>query len=217
MRFFSTILICLFCFTGCDNERAELILAFDALNESTTVSAYKGQLDQRSLDYYNQITNTDNLTIDKVVEIGKAFHLPYFSVMMLASCGDFMKRENNPDHLFHYIMSKSISFFDRIETFKADEKKSRIGKDNFVSIYREGSGARWVSWARFSKEGEQFKYDLLFTLQQEEKQLKKIYSDQRAKHPKLTTPEFLKLIFPSYNNQACDIDKIINKLNKENK
>jgi len=199
-------------FTNCDNNKTQLIESFDKLYNHTDLDKLADQLDEASSKYYKLISQKENLNVDKMLEIGLEYNLPYFTTLLLASCGDYLKKTDQPENLFYYLNSKSISFFNTFDVYKVDKERTRAGDPYFVAIYREVAGARKLSWAKFSKEGDAFKYDLIYTLAQEEKLLRKLYSEDKPKSQ--THADYLKQVFPRYNNQACDIAKVKDAINE---
>lgn len=203
-----TLLLSFF-FVSCNQDRMNMIEEYNKLYQKVQAGALDSIslfLDEKSISFYDKITDPQLLELEQVINLGMEYKLPYFSVMYLASCGEHMKNAGKPTDFYRYLANRDISFFSKYNIYKVSEEKTKIGDEGFVAIYRNEGGANKMTWAKFTRPDEKtFKYDLLYNLKLEEKRNRAIYKEQREDKKDLDMRSFLKSFYDSYNNQNCDL------------
>lgn len=161
---------------SCNQEKKVLIQEFDSLYESIlTLDA--GRIDQKlngqSAAFISDLTSISDITLPNLMDLGKMYG---FSEVMLQYYIYFNKElsKNNTSDLFYYFLSsEQAPIFNFFNIYKVEEKKTRISPEIFVAILEKIHGNNYIHWAKFDKENDAFKYDLIYTLQQLNKKVKK--------------------------------------------
>ncbi len=194
---------------SCAQDRIKMIEEYQELASSVASGQLEDvdtYLNEKSLSYFQNITDPEQLSVEQVIELGLANKVPYFSVLYLASCGAYMKREGKPSDFFRYLANNGVAFFSKYDSYQVSKEKSKIADEGFVAIYRNEFGVNKMTWAKFTRPDKStFKYDLLYNLQLEEKKYQEIYKNQRAAASNLEMKAFLKQLYKSYNTQNCDL------------
>lgn len=176
------LIITLYLFSACTNNKDNLINTYDSLYEHLLQSDFEKiepYLDNESLELVDKVTNAKN--IDEMAAIGKAYNIRYFCAAYYANHNRFDGGERSLGNFLSYLSVTQISFFDFKFLFEPYKKKTKIGTENFLALAYNFYGDNKLAWARFSKnENEAFKLNLLYSLQQYESFYKEIYNSMRA-------------------------------------
>jgi len=215
MRFRVCFILFLFLITSCkskvtpvDSQRQQMFDAYQELHSTVREGNFDAMvplLHQKSKSYYNKITDPKNLNLDSIISIGMKYKVPYFSMKYLGSCGDYMKEESSdPTDFFKYLTATNLSIFSDDIDYRLYEEESRLEKDAWVAIYKKSGEVNKVGWIKFVRpDSTTYEYDLIYNLKLRERMNRKIFKAQRKKHAKLTDEEFIRMYFPTFDNQEC--------------
>jgi len=145
-------LIVLFCTAllfSCTNEKEVMLNTYDTIFEAYCSGNFETvyeSLDQPSKKLIKRLIT--NETPDSLLQIGKDYGLPYLSVMKYVYFDT-----NNDDPMLAYkfipfLGYLGMSFLNTVETYHTIPDKSKIQ----------------LEWAQFTKEGDEYKLNLLYTL-----------------------------------------------------
>ncbi len=202
---------------SCSNEKDGLINTYEALY-SNVVSAdfdsIENFLDHKSLNFYYKITDTSNLTIPKILEIGKKYRLSYLTIIYLATYGEHMKTNSKKSEFFRFLGLNQVSFFSFFDAYKSIKEKATTGVENFIPIQKTFKGTIKEGWVKFSKENETFRLDLIYTLQLKEGVFRKLHRAKRLELDNLSFEEYLMTVYEAHGRLTRNIaaeDDLIQK------
>lgn len=200
-----------FIFSSCSkDEKSVLISAFDEMYGhvlNLDFDQMNNSLNQQSKEFYNEITLDENLNIDSMIVLGQKYRIPYILVNYLALYGDKIKKGAPKTDFYRYLGIEKVSFFSFEDAYYTDKSKTKIGAEPYVAIVRDDLTQSRLSWARFTKdEANNYKYDLLYTLQTKETADKKRNYQLRQMHNgKSTKEEYLRFLY--WQNSGEDTEK----------
>lgn len=160
------VLFCTVLLFSCSNEKEVMLNTYDTIFEAYCSGNFERvyeSLDQPSKKLITRLIT--NETPDSLLQIGKDYGLPYLSVMKYVYFDT-----NNDDPMLAYkflpfLGYLGVSFLNTVETYHTIPDKSRIGEENFLAIGKMlDDKHRQLEWAQFTKEGDEYKLNLLYTL-----------------------------------------------------
>lgn len=200
----STLLI-----ISCSNEKGKMISTFDTMYDDVVHMRFdkmSSHLSSESNTFFSEVTDTKNLTIEKMIELGTRYKMPYFLVDYLAITGDKIKAGAPATDFYKYLGREDVSFFSYQDAYYVEESKSRLGsKENFVSILTDDMTQTKRGWARFIKDDAgEFKFDLISMLQTKEATQRRSKERLRKQHQDKKTLEDYLAFYYWQNSGAGD-------------
>lgn len=190
-----TLFLLVICFSSCKNEKDNMIEDFERIYDHTLALNYDAvvaSFDEESLEFYNKITTPENLNIDSILSLGNQYNLQHLTTDYLALNGDKIKAGAPKTDFFRYLGTQQVSFYTFANAYYMDRDKSKLGTENFVSIIKEEMTTRKRNWVKMTKVGEEYKLNLLYTLQIHEAYKSKAQKDYRKRFPDKSLEEFLR-------------------------
>ena len=170
------VLFCTVLLFSCKNEREVMVTAYDTIFEAYCSGNFETvyeSLDQESQTLINRLIS--NETPDSLIQIGKDYSLPFLSVVKYIY---FDTNNENAKLAYHFIPFMGylgVSFLNTVEPYHTIADKSKIGEENFLAIGKMlDDKHRQLDWVKFTKEGEEYKLNLLYTLSLNEPLMKDI-------------------------------------------
>lgn len=186
---------------SCSNEKDKMISAFDTMYDDVVHMRFDkmpSHMNDESNTFFKEVTDPENLTIEKVIELGSRYKVSYLLVDYLAISGDKIKAGAPATDFYKYLGREDVSLFSYQDAYYVEESKSRLGaKENFVSILTDDLTYTKRGWARFIKdEAGAYKFDLLSTLQTKEAAERKANDRLRKQHQdKKTLADYLSFYY----------------------
>jgi hypothetical protein len=161
---------------SCSDEKAAMLDTYDTIFEAYCSGNFESvyeSLDQPSKKLINRLIS--NETPDSLIQIGSDYDLPYLSVVKYAY---FDTNNDSPMLAYHFIPFMGylgVSFLNTVETYNKVPDKSKVGPENFLAIGKMIDDThRQLDWVKFTKEGDEYKLNLVYTLSINEPLMKDI-------------------------------------------
>lgn len=162
---------------SCSNEKEQLINEYKAVQKLIKDANYDSlylQLDRRSLEYIDFVTDTVNLNYENLKSIGNQEKLTLFTLVYNSQIG-FMLNEDvktNIEVFFNYLKISGVPMFNVLSEQKILEDQTEAsGKQNYVVVGTKVNKNTFISSKiRFSKTPDRYyKLNLLSLLKMREK------------------------------------------------
>ena len=213
------LLLMLITIVSCESNPHPVVKQFDEMQkhqQNLKFAELEPYLDERSTEFVNALFKAKN--IDDYLDLGQKYKTHYFLAEYYRwnhNIPQFAKFE----HLVSFLNQKQFSYFDLKYNFTPLENKAKYYEDDYYLplgySFHETNKIRWI---RFNSNGEnEFKYDLIYTLQQEEDNYKEKYAHNLKSKPNPKSPEAYRILYEVLPKAERKLDQEKLTLEKFNK
>ena len=206
---------------ACTNKKIYLDNAFDEIYNHVALGEYdqlENHINENSISLLNEITNKDNQNIEALIKIGSKYKIKFLCVYF-SGWSKHMKINGTKADFFKFLTQEKISFFNPDHIYSVLSHQTRVGTDNnFIAYHYKESNKNVMNWAKFSEQSENdFKYDLVYSLQLHEQVLKKYFNYNDRVKKELTEEEWLKSIYSGYIDMGLTPDAVEKEMENRRK
>lgn len=215
-----TLFACLL-ISACQPKTQPIEYAFSDLYLNIAKSDYAAihaNLSAESRAYLDAITDPANHNVDRMIEIGNQYHVPYATMKYYISRAEDLEAQAEVSSYFDYLSLERVGFFDLSKYYTAVRDKIRHNSPkHFVGItYKHQSGDNRITWVEFEDAGDELDFHLLYTLRLYNSQLKTLYAAERRELGDISQIEWMEHLYKYVRPTYVD-DKLIATVAKERK
>ena len=208
MNKFYLIIVTSFFLLSCNGEKHKLLETFkqtEQIIKSGSAKEIYDNLDQKSKDYVDFVTDSNNQDYLTMKQFGESVDYPLFTTIFHKSYSEEMLAgKNNMQAFMLYLKFSQIPVFSSFQETKLMEDETKVGKENYVTVgLKVGKNTFVTSKVKFTKEGDSYKFNLLGMLNFSERmynqQFKKYmqnYGLEKVKGSKYTYKSGKKIVYP---------------------
>ena len=199
ISFFTLLFFCLFAFQACEEAAHPVVTQFEEMQshqQSLEFTQLEPYLDARSTKFVTDLFEAQS--VDDYLELGNRYNLPYFFAEYYRWNYDFPQHANF-ENFISFLNLLQFSFFDLKYQFTPIEKQGKLRDNNYyLPVGYNFHSVNKLRWLRFNDEGgKNYKYDLIYSLKQNENHIKELFDSNFTSKPDPRKPETFRMLYES--------------------
>ncbi len=162
---------------SCTNKKDNVIGTFFTLYKHTLAGEAE-HIDKfvtaKSDVFLKELTSIPEPNLQNILDLGEKYKIKDLLFTYYFKYRKEIDTHNTSESFYNFLAIEGAPLFDASELYQVNKEKSRVAPDIYIAVYKTQYGNKYLNWIRLIEEDAGIKYDLLYTLELFNKEMKKL-------------------------------------------
>ena len=164
-------------FVSCNSKKDQVIDSFNDLYAhaiSGEANKVDNLLTKQSKSFLDELTSIEKPTLENILDLGEKYQVQDLLFTYYFKYRKEIDTNNTTESFYNFLALEGAPLFDVAELYQVNKEKTRVNPVIYIAIYKTVFGNNYLHWIRLIEDDSGIKYDLLYTLELFNKQVKEL-------------------------------------------